>query len=112
MCDDGCCPQIARGYIIDTGEHRNLNVPIYQTAGVSDVDAIATTTKIKNGYNGLSDANKNDFYDASNFNRIEIVPGLGYSFDPIKGIVEMGVDWAWDFVTIFFIIIPELTPKV
>ena len=62
------CVIIPRGYITDT-DFPNLNVPIYQTAGVSDEDAITTTNNIKsvNGYAGMQSGYRNQLANANNF---------------------------------------------
>jgi len=97
-------------YITDT-DRPTINVPIYQTAGVEDEDAIAATETIKAGYAKLSNKNKDTLATANNFKKIEIVSGDEYSFDPITGIVKIGTDLNVDDITGTFEydVIPELT---
>jgi len=108
--DDCNCAVSARGYITDA-EHPGLNVPIYQTPGVADADAITATGNIKAGYDGLAGGRRDALAGANNFNKIEIVVGEGYSFDPITGIVEIGADWNAEAAREIFVsfVIPHLT---
>ena len=113
-CEDYDCKlgphqQTPRGYIIDEG--RNINVPIYQTAGVSDENAIGVlVTNIQLGYNGLGGGHKNMLRDANNFKEVRIVEGEEYGFDPATGVVRIGVDWNAEVVQEIFegVVLPGL----
>ena len=107
---DCICKVIPRGYLTDTARPK-LNVPIYQTVGVSDEDAITTMANIISGYNDdLDDSEKNSVAKGNNFKKIEIVSGTEVSFDPITGIVKIGIAWPYAFGDIFIaIIVPKLT---
>ena len=96
--------QIIRGYITDT-DRPIVNIPIYQTAGVTDEQAIAATAKIKAGYGILDALRKNGI--AGKVKEILIVTGendfevdsttgkviFKFNFDATKGNVN---DYIWD----------------
>ena len=100
-----------RGYIRD--ENRpSITVPIFQTEGVSDRDAIIATEKIKTGYISLDNISKNSLWLAKNFLKIEIVTGELDSFNPETGIVKIALETEITIPQIFqFVVIPKLIPK-
>ena len=109
VCNDACCPQIARGYVKDA-DRPSINVPIYQTVGVSDTDATVATTNIQNGYTGLTNTRKNTLAGANNFNKIEIVAGTEDSFDAINGVVKIALDSEFTVGQVFLVyVLPNLT---
>jgi uncharacterized repeat protein (TIGR02543 family) len=96
-------------YITDT-TYTNLKVPIYQTAGVADQDAITIATAIKAGYAGLSNKNRGTLATANNFKKIEIVPGVEASFDAETGSVTIGTEYPYTAGYVLeYIVIPKLT---
>jgi hypothetical protein len=108
---DCICKVIPRGYLTDTTRPK-LNVPIYQTVGVSDEDAVTVTASIISGYGFLDDSERNSLTNASNLLKIEIVDGTEVSFDPITGIVSIGAAWPYEFADIFIdAVIPNLTTE-
>ena len=105
FCDYEVTP---RGYIADA-DYPSLNVPIYQTDGVSDGDAVTATEKIKAGYVNLDGTCKNTLQSAKNFLKIEIVSGNEDSFDPETGIVKIALETEITIKQIFqFVVIPKL----
>jgi len=109
-CKTGKHQQTPRGYITDAVVP-DLNVPIYQTAGISSEDAIAATNNIKTGFDGLAPGNKGALATANNFKEVRIVEGEEYGFDPATGVVRIGVGWNDEAVREIFktFVIPELT---
>jgi len=102
------CEVTPCGYITDA-DRPSLNVPIYQTVGVSDGDAITATEKIKAGYVNLDGTCKNTLQSAKEFQKIEIVTGEADSFDPETGIVQIALQTEITIEQIFqFVVIPKL----
>jgi hypothetical protein len=97
------------GHITDDDRSNNI-VPIFQSADVSDEDAIAIKNKIQKEYSELTKMQKNSLEEADNFLEIEIVTGTEDSFDEINGIVEIALESESSITQVFqFIVIPYLT---
>jgi hypothetical protein len=85
------------GYI--TEYETNVQIPIWQTVGVPDAKAVTAKDNIIAGYNGVNNANKQSM--AGKIQEIRIVNGTSATCTP-TGIVEIGVDWPYDFEDIFY----------
>jgi hypothetical protein len=97
------------GHITDDDQSNN-KVPIFQSADVSDEDAIAIKTQIQKEYSELTKMQKNSLEEADNFLEIEIVNGTEDSFDEINGVVEIALESESSIAQVFqFIVIPYLT---
>jgi hypothetical protein len=77
--DDCTCNVLPRGYVSD--------IPIYQTAGVSDADAVATVAKINTAWN-IVILSKTKTYLVANVTRIEMVDAEDFTLN--SGILQIG----------------------
>ena len=85
------CQIIPRGYVTDNAGN---TIPIYQTVGVSDADAITAATNLATAYNGSKLSYRNTWNIISGkISKIMILAGDAYSFDKNTGIIELGIDW-------------------
>jgi hypothetical protein len=104
---DKCtCVVIPRGTVTDKAG--NI-VPIYQSVGVSNDNAIATATNIATVYNSTA---LNPYRDiiSGKIKEIWILAGDAYSFDKVTGILEMGIDWDSDEIEAWLVygVVPAL----
>ena len=103
------CQIIPRETVTDNAGNQ---IPIYQTAGVSDTDAITAATNIATAYNSHAVQQIQNIISGK-ITKILILSGDECSFDKNTGILETGTVWCTnmdDVVDIFvYVVVPALS---
>jgi len=106
---DCTCAVIPRGFITDKAGNQ---IPIYQTVGVSDADAITASTNIATAYNDPA-TKQHENIISGKITKILILAEDECSFDKNTGILEIGIDWCTnvdDLTDIFaYVVVPALS---
>ena len=94
--------EILRGYV--TEAVTNKQIPIYQSVGVSDDDAVVKTNNTITSYSSMTVSNKQDA--RGRISKILIVNGDKVNYTKSTGVIEIGTDCtaSWNDIIIEVIV--------